>query len=659
MNAVLDRNGQRVVKCISGTEYSVPDIWADKTVPEVEGVSEIAVRLATSRGIAQDDLGRYFAPRIADWMPNPLSLTGMKAGADVLCEAILNEKSIGIVGDYDVDGATSIAVIGSYLTDIGHADWAFHVPQRLTDGYGVTPKAVDYLRKKGCTTILVLDSGTLAFPAMEYARLMGMNMVIIDHHEPGRGWKAPESEGFGSDQSPLILDKTVVTIPDVAGIHPVVVTPATETSPEVVSDDLVSVDLGQSVPYDTTICVINPKREDDNSGLDHLCTAGLTIMLCARLNSLLRTAGVDPNLLPNIMDYSGFAALGTVADLMSLTGLNRAFVAAGLSRMHIMPGLAGLTMATRSISNPEEFPAVRSSDLGFQIGPAVNAAGRIDDCELGATTLMARDLDSAVAMGQNLVHLNGERKRIQEAVQDVAMDMARAQVESGAKCLIVKGDDWHPGVIGIVAGRLKEAFNLPSVVIGQGGKGSGRSAHGFNLGNAFHDAVHAKILAAGGGHKAAGGLTLADNPGAFDQFVSFMQDQTKDIIIRPSEIDGALPATQIGSRLVLDMEAMEPFGMGNPQPKWLIDNLILTGATWMGKGENGPIHLNLFLQPCGERSRFRALLWSAKGTPLEVLPSLIGRKIGIIATVSRDRRSGGGIPDVKVEVKDVILHDGL
>ncbi len=659
MSDVLETTGGRIVECLSGSSYAVSDIWSDPQVPEVSGVSEVAVRLATSRGIERGDLDRYFSPRIADWMPDPLSLTDMESGARTICDAILNEQSIGIVGDYDVDGATSIAIIGSYLTDIGHADWAFHVPQRLTDGYGVTPKAVDHLRKKGCSTILVLDSGTLAFPAMEYARLMGMNMVIIDHHEPGHGWKAPGSEGFGSDQPALVLDRSVVTLPDVADIRPVVVKPAENGEPEVVSDTLVEIGVGQAGPKDVSLSIINPKRQDDTSGLGHLCTAGLTIMLCVRLNALLRDAGVDRTLLPNIMDYAGFAALGTVADLMSLTGLNRAFVAAGLSRMHIMPGLAGLTMATRSVSNPEEFPVVRSSDLGFQIGPAVNAAGRIDDCELGAMTLMARDLDSAVVMGQNLVALNGERKKIQEAVQDVAMEMAKMQVDSGAKCLVVRGEDWHPGIIGIVAGRIKEAFNLPAVVIGQGGKGSGRSAHGFDLGGAFHEAHHDGILSAGGGHKAAGGLTLAATPDAYDRFVTFMVEKTKDLVIRPGNIDGVLPASQVGSRLVLDMEAMEPFGMGNHQPKWLIDNLILTGATWMGKGENGPTHLSLFLQPVGERSRFRAVLWSAKGTPFEALPSMIGRKIGIVATVSRDRRSAGGIPDVKVEIKDVILHDGM
>lgn len=654
---MTNETGKKIVQGLSGARYSVGDIWGGDSVPSVDGVSEVAVRLATCRGIKTDELSRYFAPRIADWMPDPLSLAEMERGARIMCDAILNENKIGLVGDYDVDGATSIAIIGSYLTDIGHAEWAFHVPQRLTDGYGVTPKAVDHLRKQGCSTILVLDSGTIAFPAMEYARLMGVNLVIIDHHEPGRGWIAPGSVGFGSDQKPLRLDKSVVTLPDVSGIHPVVLEQK-DGQPEVLSETLVDVDLFQTAPVVVEpACVINPKRNDDTSGLDNLCTAGLAIMMCVRLNVLLREAGVDKSLLPNILDYMGLAALGTAADLMPLTGLNRAFVSSGLSRMHIMPGLAGLTMASKSIDNPEEFPAVRSSDLGFQIGPAVNAAGRIDDCELGATALMSRDLDSAVTIGQRLVSLNGERKKIQEAVQEKALEMAKEQVDAGAKCIVVASEEWHPGVIGIVAGRLKENFNLPAVVIGQGGKGSGRSAHGFDMGAAFHEAVHNGFLKAGGGHKAAGGLTLAEKPDACSAFAAFMAEQTADLEILPSSIDGLLPASHISSRLVLDMEAMEPFGMGNPQPKWFVDDLILTGVRWVGRGERGAIHLSANLQSLKDRSRFKAVMWSAKGTVFEALEGMVGKTIGILATVSRDRRSTGGVPDVNIEIKDVIVHD--
>ena len=546
---------------LTGRRYETPEKVADgMQESHIPDISKRIVTLVRSRGVPENELVHFFHPKIKNLMPSPSSLQDMDGGAKVLSDAILNGVKIGMVGDYDVDGATSVAIMQNFILDAGHPEdkVEFYIPQRLEEGYGVSVASVDTLYNNGARVLLVLDSGTGAYDVIKHARSLGMSAVIVDHHKVDKPWNKPDA------------------------------------------------------------FVINPCRYDDESGVPYLCTAGLAILLCVRISAYLKEAGRAD--IPDVMDYMGLAALGTVADLMSLNkGFNRAIVRAGLSRMHIMTGLAGLVLGVKGKTIEDDFPKLSASDLGFSIGPAVNAAGRISDCRLGSKVLTSSNLQEAIDVGRSLYDLNVERRRIQAEIEPEAMAikarlrpktsaesaseeaMAGEKTENGFdreafeaqldsicgktepddKFIVVYNENWHPGVIGIVAARIKETFNLPSVVIGAGGKGSGRSAHGFDLGSAFIGARLAGILVAGGGHAAAGGLTIL--PEKIDDFRAFLRERTKDLVKKADRLDGILPIDEITMSLVREQEAMEPFGsIGNPYPVWLIPDVVLTRARWVG-----------------------------------------------------------------------------
>ena len=615
---------------LTGRHYAVPEeISHGRQESCVPGISERIVSLVRSRGVSEQELDHFFNPTIKRLMPNPSSLQDMDGGANVIAQAILNGVKIGMVGDYDVDGATSVAIMQNFILDTGHPSELveFYIPQRLEEGYGVSIASVDTLYANGARVLLVLDSGTGAHTVIAHARALGMSAVIVDHHKVDKPWNKPDA------------------------------------------------------------FVINPCRYDDTSGVPYLCTAGLAILLCVRVSALLNAAGRTG--LPNIMDYMGLAALGTVADLMSLNkGFNRALVRAGLSRMHVLTGLAGLVLGVKGKTLEDNFPILSASDLGFSIGPAVNAAGRISDCRLGSTVLTSDNMQEAIDVGRKLYDLNIERRKIQSAIEPEAMAIKmRLRPETGAlesapkeatdcdnsengfdsvafeakldsicgqtqpddKFIVVYNEDWHPGVIGIVAARIKETFNLPSVVIGAGGKGSGRSAHGFDLGSAFIGARQAGILVAGGGHAAAGGLTIL--PERIDDFRAFLREKTRDLVKQPDRLDGVLPIDDVTMSLVREQEAMEPFGsIGNPYPVWLIPNVTITRARWVGKEAT---HLSVEFE--GGRSRFSGIIFSAKGKPLARLYSMMGEQVSLAVEISRSSYTGPGGSDINIIIRDAFV----
>lgn len=586
-----------VVQGICGREYKVGHL-ENIVVPKVEGVPELLVQLASQRGIPDADLPGFFNPTIKEQMVDPLSLKDMEPAAKLLAEAIISGKKIGMVGDYDVDGATSVAIMGTLFHDLGMVngvDFQFYIPQRLQEGYGASVLSVQRLVNDGCSVLLFLDSGTIAYPAIEKANELNVPVVVVDHHEPGPRW---------IDNKPKAA-------------------------------------------------IVNPKRPDDEAGVPYLCTAGLAILLCVQINRyLVSEHGVAKESIPDVMEYMGLAALGTVADLMQLRGLNRAYVRAGLARMHLLPGVAGLAMAAMGVTDPNDFPRLSAKDLGFAMGPAVNAAGRIDDCFMGANALLSLDLDAAIKAGKELVSINVARREMQDEIEKTALEEAEAMVQDGkhGKCLVVANDSWHPGIIGIVAGRLKETYNMPAIVIGANGKGSGRSAHDFNLGESFIEATEKGLLIGGGGHAAAGGLTIS--PERLDEFREFMAEKSKDITPKPERVDGVLPVDMITSTFVREMECLEPFGMGNPAPVWLLKNIVLTKTKWVGRKEKK--HLSITFQ--SGQSRLNGIVFSAKGTPLEKLEEMVGETISLIVQVSRNSRSAPGFSDIEIKVKDAVLE---
>lgn len=571
-----------------GREYIRPD---ERPCVDslVKGVNPRIVALAKSRGVVDSDLQDFFYPTIRNLMPNPSTVKDVDGAALLIADAIRDGVGIGMVGDYDVDGATSVAIMQNFLLDVGCAPERvrFYIPQRMTEGYGVNEAGVEKLFDEGCRILLVLDSGTSSNSVLDHASTLGMRSIVVDHHEIPGDWQKPNA------------------------------------------------------------FIINPKRDDDASGLDTLCTAGLAIMLCVRIASILRERGVA---VPDVMDYMGLAALGTVADLMTLKGLNRAIVRAGLERMHILTGLAGLVLGVKGLKKDDNFPTLDSSDLGFKIGPCVNAGGRINDCNLGSQVLTSENIDDAIAQGVKLAEINKERRVIQDAIEIAAIEKCK-DIPDDTKCVVLYDKDWHPGVIGIVASRVKEHTNLPTVIIGTGGKGSGRSAHGFDLGRAFIDAHKAGILIKGGGHKAAGGLTI--DPDRVDEFRVFMNEKARDLQKLPNKLDGVIKASDISAAFERSQAMMEPFGMGNRKPLWFVPDVMITNAKWVGGDQ---AHLSVIFQ--GDGARVSGIIFSARNNALAGLASMMGKRVSLAVEIKKSDYTGSGASGIDVVIREAFASHG-
>ena len=398
--------------------------WA---VPiEFEGVDAddplfLPKQVALLRGTPPQALESFFKPLLRNNMPDPSSLTDMDAATARIAAAVRNGETIGLLGDYDVDGATSTAIMLRWLRAAGHREALYYIPDRIREGYGPNPGAVDAIAEAGATLLLVLDSGTLAHGPIAHARARGMDVVVVDHHEPSRTLPLPDA------------------------------------------------------------VVVNPKRPDDASGLRDLCTAGLAFMLAVSLNRLLRETGYFGEIgvpMPDPMDLIGLAALGTVADVVSLTGLNRAIVVRGLPKLDRNPGIRALVEET----GETEFTP---KTAGFVFGPCINAAGRIDDTRLGTLLLASDDAEETRDLARRLREINAQRQAMQKAMVETAVARAVSAEFAGDPVIVIEDPEWHPGIVGLVAARVREATDKPAVVVGEFGKGSCRSVDGFDVGRQF------------------------------------------------------------------------------------------------------------------------------------------------------------------------------
>ncbi|MEL0144869.1 MAG: single-stranded-DNA-specific exonuclease RecJ, partial [Alphaproteobacteria bacterium] len=423
------------------------------------GVPEIVGRVMAARGIGIDEAEAFLNPTLRDALPDPAVLEDMTRAAERLAAAIRDGESIAVFGDYDVDGATSSALLARFLSALG-VPARIYIPDRIAEGYGPTSPAMLRLNAEGADLVITVDCGTTAFAPLEAAADAGVDVIVVDHH---------------------------------------VAEPALPRA----------------------IAVVNPNRLDDRSGQGTLAAVGVTFLLTVATNRILRDIGwyeSSGRKEPDLLGLLDLVALGTVCDVVPLTGLNRAFVSQGLKVMgkRRNPGLVALSDVARVESKLTEYHA------GFLLGPRVNAGGRVGEAGLGARLLMTTDSGEALELAQKLDVWNAERREIEAHVLDEAI----AQVEDAdlsAAMLVAAGEGWHPGVIGIVAGRLKERFNRPAFVIGfegSEGKGSGRAVEGVDLGSAVIAARQAGLLINGGGHKMAAGLTVArEKLGALRDFL--------------------------------------------------------------------------------------------------------------------------------------------
>lgn len=474
-------------------------------------IDDLVARIMAARQVQADDAAAFLNPTLRELLPDPSILTSMDDAVACLAGAIERGERVAIFGDYDVDGATSAALLSRYLAHC-HVPSEIYIPDRIFEGYGPNPAAIRGLIENGAKLIVTVDCGSTSHEALEEARVQGVPVVVLDHHQ-----------------------------------------------------------LGEHLP--AAAAVVNPNRQDDLSGLGHLCAAGVVFMALVALNRELRARGrfADNDQAPDLMTWLDLVALGTVCDVVPLVGINRAFVRRGLQVMQQQgnPGLAALAAAAR-----QDGPAA-PWHLGFLLGPRINAGGRIGDAALGARLLTTNDPAEAEAIAQQLDTLNSERQSMEAAMVREAGDQAEAEFArgDGPSVIVTQSETWHAGVVGLIASRLKERFSRPAIAIAfddQGiGSGSGRSISGVDLGTAIRTAVDEGILRKGGGHVMAAGLTverskLADLRAFLETQLDSSVRKTRDRALL--KIDGALSARAATSHLFDEIQRVGPFGAGNPQP---------------------------------------------------------------------------------------------
>ena len=484
-------------------------------------------KILQCRGIETDaERAKFLSPSIKEYMPDPSVLRDMDTAAQVIADSIINGEKIAIYGDYDVDGVTSTAVFVKYLREIG-CDVMWHLPTREGEGYGLNIAAVDDIAAAGAKLIITVDCGISGAAEVAHAKSRGMRVVVTDHH-------SPDSELPAAD------------------------------------------------------AVVNPKRTDDTSGLQYLAGVGVAFLTLVAVNrELKKIAG--PELQEklsdvNLLNYLDFVALGTICDTMPLVGLNRAFVATGLKVLGLRQNLGlRVLMDVAGIKKPSVYAA------GFALGPRLNAAGRLDSAAPALELLLTDNTLIAYDLAGKLHKMNQDRIDIQNAIMLRANEMAATAAKDNCS-LFVCGENWHGGVMGIIAGRLKDKYNLPACVATKSDgviNGSGRSVAGVDLGRIIHDALAAGIAKEGGGHAAAAGFTLdADKEDAFREFLEKAARAQLDghPPAREVMVDAELDAGGANMRLVNKMAALEPFGQGNPEPTLVLHGGRLKSAVIMGGG---------------------------------------------------------------------------
>ncbi len=485
---------------------------------------EVMARAMAVRDIGEADVKDYLAPTVRDLLPNPSSLQDMDAAVERIVQAILSDEAIAVFGDYDVDGATSTALLIRYMRQVGK-DVDIHIPDRITEGYGPNAPAVEALRARGADLLITVDCGVTSFAAISAARRAGLDVVILDHHQ-----------------------------------------------------------VEDSLPE--AVAVVNPKRTDDTSGVDYLAAVGVVFLLLVGLNRSLRTKGYfsSDRPEPNLMQLLDLVAFGTVCDVVPLKGVNRAFVTQGLKILAEgrNPGLTALINIT-AIK-----PPLGTYHIGFVMGPRINAGGRVGQSDLGARLLSCDDPDQAAMLAEELEQNNLARRDIEATALREAIAQVEQTMPPDCRALVAAGENWHPGVVGLVASRLKERFNIPSCAVtfmGGQGKGSGRSVDGVNLGAAILAAREAGVLVTGGGHAMAAGFTVEREN--LSKLCSFLSDHVKQQAgqekpLVPVTVDGAIDIHAAGPDLVESLSRMEPFGAGNDEPRFAVPSVRIGRADVVG-----------------------------------------------------------------------------
>ena len=512
------------------------------------GLPEIVGRLLAARNVGIDDAANFLDPTLRALLPDPSVMADRDAAAERLAHAVRHGETIGVFGDYDVDGAASSALMIGLLRALG-CTVVYHVPDRLTEGYGPNGPALRALVGQGARLIVCVDCGTAAADALAVVHNQA-DVIVLDHHK-------------------------------IEGAPP---------------------------PIRATV---NPNRLDDSSGLGTLCAAAVAFLTAVAVIRTLRRQGFfQTRKEPDLLGLLDLVALATVCDVMPLTGLNRALVTQGLKVMarRARPGIAALLDVAQAKDRPTAFTC------GFALGPRINAAGRISEADLGVRLLLCDDELEARSLAATLDAVNRQRQEVELSMLETAMAEAERQSQAGHPALLVAGADWHPGVVGIVAGRIKERYNRPSCVaaIADGiAKGSGRSVGGIDLGGAVIAARQLGILLTGGGHAMAAGFSL--QAGRLADFHAFLNERLAAAADLPAAADLSVEATLsvpgATTELAQQLQHLAPFGNGNDEPVFVLPRARVVRADRIGK-EGATIRA--FVEGEGGGPRLKTLMFRAR-----------------------------------------------
>ena len=564
-------------------------------------ISEILSKLLIIRDIKIDEIQNFLDPKIKNILPDPFLLNSMLQAVNATISAINNNKKIAIFGDYDVDGATSSALLKRFFRSL-NISTPIYIPDRIIEGYGPNSNALTKLKNEGTDLVIMVDCGTVAFEPLKIASKIGLEIIVIDHH-------------LGALEKP------------------------------------------------DAIAVINPNQLNESFEHKNLCAAGVVFLFLVAITSQLRKQNYFTKIAePNLYELLDLVALGTVCDVMSLTGLNRCFVANGLKIMQKRQNLGLKTI----IDNAQVNSTLNSYILGFVIGPRINAGGRVGSSHLGAEILSTQDENLANEIAKELEDFNKKRKEIEAEVLSQAIYNLENKLDGFSKedaVIFAVGVDWHQGVIGIIASRLKEVYGKPVAVITidqktKKAKGSCRSISGIDFGAEILNAKTSSLIQDGGGHAMAGGFSLLDTQ--IKDLHNFLnqklQQKIKKILENNiSNYDLELDAQQLNLDLIKEISKLEPFGVGNPRPKFLIRNLYKIKTNFVGKKQE---HLNVIFSAksmLGFSNQFSAILFRQNSNDLAKYLTEIKTTtpIDIIATI--EINSWMGIDKIQIQIEDVIL----
>ena len=559
------------------------------------GLPDILSQILSARNISLNEVSSFLEPKLKDLMPDPEILAGMKEAVSRIVQAIHSHEKIAVFGDYDVDGACSTALITRYLLDCG-LQVLYHIPDRITEGYGPNKEAIEEFCRKGASLLICVDCGSASSDAFVNAGKNNLDILVLDHHQTGE------------------------MLPDI-------------------------------------LALVNPNRQDDLSGLGYLCATGVVFLTLVALNRKLREKNIwnanRPE--PNLLACLDLVALATIADVVPLTGLNRAFIRHGLTimRKREHPGLVALMDSARLNGPPEAW------HMGYILGPRINAGGRIGDSSLGTRLLLSHDPDDAARIAERLELLNRERQAIEQiSVEEAGSQADHILMQNPERwILVVSSPDWHSGIVGLIASRLRERFNRPVIAfaIQEDGTatGSGRSVPGIDIGSLIRNAVEHSYALKGGGHTMAAGVSIEANH--LDRFTDYLNASVPAQFDNRENntllIDASLTAGGATSTLIKEIDQAGPFGSAHPEPLFVFADHRLTEVQEIGSAGHIRVELTAPDQQKVRGIAFRA----ASGNLGQALKQNKGRAIHAVAGLACDH--WGGKERVDLRLKDISVRN--